>query len=90
MSNINLDSIAKIAHLDLSAAEKIKFEKECNEILKMFEQIKELELSGVDPSFQPIEVKNRVREDKVISKDNKQFILSKDIEDGFFVSPKIK
>lgn len=90
MSNIDIDSIAKIARIKLSPADKDKFEKESKEILKMFEQIEEKDVSNVKPSFQPIEVKNRIREDKVLSKDSKQFILSKDCEDDFFIGPKIK
>ncbi|NCO84833.1 Asp-tRNA(Asn)/Glu-tRNA(Gln) amidotransferase subunit GatC [bacterium] len=90
MVNINLDSIAKTAHIDLSLAEKAKFEKQCNEILKMFEQIEEIDVENVAPSFQPIEVKNITREDIVCNKNHKQIILSKDLEDGFFVGPRIK
>ncbi len=90
MPSINLENIAKIAHLNLSSGEKVKFEKECNEILKMFEQIEEVNVEGVNPSFQPIEVKNVVREDVAVQKDSKRFILSKDIEDEFFVAPRIK
>lgn len=53
------EKIAKIARLD----NKIKIN--LTEILESFETVKEVDTDKIEPSFQPFEIKNSLREDIV-------------------------
>jgi len=52
-----VDKVAKVARLELTEAEKKKFEKDMHEILKAFGSLDKAKTDGVEPAFQPIETK---------------------------------
>lgn len=56
--------VADIARLKLTDAEIKKFLPELKEILDAFSKISEVNTDGIKPSFQPVELKNVMREDK--------------------------
>lgn len=58
-----LENVAKVARLELTEEEKTKFIPQVKEILDSFEILKEVNTDNIKPSFQPIPIKNRLRED---------------------------
>ena len=80
--------VAKIARLELTKREVDKFQKDMNEILAAFKILDEA--PNADPSFQPVEIKNVFREDKIETCLPNEVALknTKHKEKGFFKGPK--
>lgn len=57
--------VAKNARLNLTDSEIEEFLPQLKEILEAFSKLGELETNNVKPSFQPLELKNVTREDKI-------------------------
>jgi len=81
--------VAELARLNLTDKEIKKFQKELNEILLAFKDLDDAR-ANCKPSFQPIEMKNVVREDEVEESWNQEKALSqtKHKQDGFFKGPR--
>ncbi|MBI2076251.1 MAG: Asp-tRNA(Asn)/Glu-tRNA(Gln) amidotransferase subunit GatC [Candidatus Aenigmarchaeota archaeon] len=81
--------VAKIARLDLTEAEVKKFSKDLNEILAAFKELDKAK-ANVEPSFQPLEIKDVTREDKPEDVLSQEAALSntKHKEKGFFKGPR--
>ncbi len=58
-------NVAKNARLDLTEKEVEEFLPQLKDILDLFSKIEKANTDKIEPSFQPIEVKNVFREDKV-------------------------
>lgn len=56
--------IARAAHLELAAHEEERFVRELSDILRTFATLDEAPLKGIEPSFQPFDVRDVVEEDK--------------------------
>lgn len=85
-----LQHIATLARLNLTEAEIKEFLPQLKEILDYFSQIEKAKTENVKPSFQPIEIKNVMREDKVGVCLSPKVALSntKHKDKGFFIGPK--
>lgn len=59
-----LEAVAKLARLELSAEEKKKFLRQLNQVLEAFRELEQVDVKGIEPSFQPLEIKNVVRSDQ--------------------------
>ena len=55
--------VAKNARLNLTNEEITQFTSDFKEIISAFSQLDELNTNNIKPSFQPIEIKNVLRED---------------------------
>jgi aspartyl-tRNA(Asn)/glutamyl-tRNA(Gln) amidotransferase subunit C len=55
--------IAKLARLGLSDKELENYQKELSKILEYIEKLKEIDVSGIEPTFHPLKIKNVKRED---------------------------
>lgn len=64
ISKTEVKHIAKLARLGLTESEIEKFQKELSKILDYFEQLKEVDISGVEPTSHSIFIENVMREDK--------------------------
>ena len=86
-----VEKVAKVARLSLTDAEKAKFEKDMNDILKAFGSLDRAKTDGVEPAFQPIETKNVLREDVVEECLSQEEALSNTPhkENGFFKGPRV-
>ena len=82
--------VAEIARLNLSEADLKKMSKDLEDILKAFKDLDKAKTDGVRPSFQPIEMKNVLREDKVEKSIPQEHALknAKHKEKGYFKGPK--
>ena len=96
MSNVKIDKelieqVAKNARLNLTKKEIEKFVPELKEVLEFFSKIDELKVDKEEPSFQPLESKNVLREDKVTNCLTQEEALSntKNKKDGYFKGPKV-
>lgn len=59
-----ISRVARNARINLNENEIKRLEKELNEILAAFEMIKKVKVGDVEPSFQPFNIKNVIREDR--------------------------
>ena len=86
-----LQRVAKNARISLTEEEKKKFLPQMQEILGSFSVLDDLDVSKEKPSFQPIEIKNAWREDKVEKCLSQEEALSNTPhkKDGYFKGPKV-
>ena len=85
-----IENVADIARLKLSEKEKEKFVKEFKEILNAFSKIDEVDTSKAKNSFQPVELKDMIREDKAEPSLSQEEALAntKHKKDGYFKGPR--
>lgn len=83
-----LQSVANNARIKLNKKEEEELLVQLNDVLSIFSKLNEVNTDNVESSFQPIEVKNVFREDKVES--CKEDVLSnvKNKENNYFKGPK--
>ncbi len=87
----DVEHVAKLARLDLTEEEKVKFSKQLGDILKYVEQMNKVDTTNVEPMSHAIPVVNVMREDVVVSENTKEELMANAPlkEDGFFKVPKI-
>ena len=87
----DVEHVAKLARLELTEDEKVKFSKQLGDILKYVEQMNEVNTENVEPMSHAIPVVNVMRDDKVVAEQTKQELMANAPakEDGFFRVPKI-
>lgn len=91
---IDREQVQKVAHLarlQLSADEETQFTTQLNDILDYFEQLSELDVSEVQPTTRAIDVSNVVRVDQLQPYIDRESILegAPDRDGNFFKVPKI-
>lgn len=84
-----VEHIAKLAKLELTNAEILKFEKELNSILEHFNKLKEVDTSNIEPTFNPLNIKNVFREDIIKNNQVDALKLAPEKERGHFKIPRI-
>lgn len=85
-----LEHVADVARIKLSEEEINKFLPQLREVLEFFSQLKEINTDNVKPSFQPVELKNAMREDKeeeCVSQED-ALSLTPHKKDGYFKGPR--
>lgn len=84
-----IEHIAGLARLKLTDSEIKKFLPELKEILDAFSKLDQVNTDNVKPSFQPVELKNMLREDKIkpCLSQEKALSNSKEKKDGYFKGP---
>ncbi|EMR8261996.1 TPA: Asp-tRNA(Asn)/Glu-tRNA(Gln) amidotransferase subunit GatC [Neisseria gonorrhoeae] len=65
----DVDKIARLSRLQLTAAEKEKSLQELNDIFAMVEQMQTINTDGIEPMAHPHEAALRLREDEVTETD---------------------
>lgn len=83
--------VAKLARLELTEEEVIKYSKQLGDILKYVEKMNEVDTTGVEPMPHAIPLYNVMREDVVKYEETKEELMKNAPyeEDGFFRVPKI-
>ena len=86
-----LARVAKNARISLTESESRKFLKEMQEILNAFSKIDEVNVEKTKPSFQPVELKNVMRDDSARKCLTQEEALSntKHKEKGYFKGPRV-
>ena len=85
-----LEHVAEIARLKLSEEEIKKFLPQLKEALEFFSQLQEVNTDKVKPSFQPVEIRNVMREDRekeCLSQDD-ALSLTEHKKNGYFKGPR--
>ena len=85
-----LEHVAEVARIKLSEEEIKKFLPQLKEALEFFSKLKEINTYKVKPSFQPVELKNAMREDKekeCLSQED-ALSLTEHKKDGYFKGPR--
>lgn len=87
----NVEHVARLARLELTQEEKIKFTSQLGDVLKHVEQMNEVDTTGVEPMNHPIDFVNVMREDEKIYENTREELMQNapDVEGEFFKVPKI-
>lgn len=87
----DVEHVAKLARLELSEEEKIKFTTQLGDVLKYVEQMNEVDTSNVEPMAHAVDFVNVMREDTVNYEQTHDELMQNapDSENGFFKVPKI-
>ncbi len=85
-----IEKVAEVARLKLTEAEKKEFIPQLKEILIAFSKIDSMDTEGAKPSYQPVEIKNSLREDKKKKCLTQEEALSNTShkKDGYFKGPR--
>jgi aspartyl/glutamyl-tRNA(Asn/Gln) amidotransferase C subunit len=83
-----LEHICSIAKLNLSDEEYARYQKELQDVIDVFRQMDKVDTQE-EPSYHPIEIKDRLRDDEVIAHEWDPLCNSKSFEGRYFKSPKI-
>ncbi len=85
-----IEKIAQLARINLTDKEVNKFKPQFKEILDVFSKLDEVNVDNVEPSFQPVELKNFMRDDKtepcLLQEDALENSPNK--KDGYFKGPR--
>jgi aspartyl-tRNA(Asn)/glutamyl-tRNA(Gln) amidotransferase subunit C len=83
--------VAGLARLDLTEKELDKFSRDLDEVLSAFRTLQRIPTRGVKPTFQPVEVRNVLREDKVEPSIPRKRLLKnlKNKEGGYIKGPRV-
>ena len=86
-----VEHIAKLAHLDLSAEEKARYREQLSDILDHIAKLRELDTSGISPMANAVEGASPLRADKVRESLSREVLLKNapDSQDGQFKVPAI-
>ena len=85
-----IEHVARLARLELSAAEKEEFTGQLNEILNFVEQLNQIDTTGIEPTAHAMQINNVYRPDQVKPSLDLEQALSNapDRIDNFFKVPK--
>ena len=85
-----IEHVAELARLKLTNEEIEKFLPQLKEILDAFSKLDEIDVKDVKPSFQPIDLKNVMREDKAEQclTQEEALSLTEHKKDGYFKGPR--
>lgn len=83
--------IAKLSKLEFQKDEIEKFQTDLNKILEHMEILNNVDTTGVEPLFNVLDLKDRLRKDEVQSVDIKKELLKNapNKDDDFIIVPKI-
>lgn len=90
MGDVDVRQAARIARIELTEDEVESFSRDIEEVKKVFDEIDKIDVND-EPAFQPIVVRNRVREDKAGKCFTKEetFSNTPHKEGNFFRGPKV-
>jgi aspartyl-tRNA(Asn)/glutamyl-tRNA(Gln) amidotransferase subunit C len=83
--------IARLARLELSAAEADAMCEQLNSILAMVGEMSAVDTAGIAPMSHPQEVTQRLREDRVTGTSERELYhsLAPEVEDGLYLVPRV-
>ena len=91
LSKEDVLKIAKLSKLEFQEDEIEKFQTDLNKILEHMEILNNVDTTGVEPLFNVLDLKDRLRKDEVQSVDIKKELLKNapNKDDDFIIVPKI-
>lgn len=87
----DVDHVAALARLGLSAAERESLRAELESILDYVDQLRQLDTEGVEPTTTLVQIRTPLREDRVTSEESAEALIAgaPDCEGTFLRVPKI-
>ena len=87
----DVQRIAHLARLELSAPEAEAMQAQMNAILAMVDRMAAVDTAGVEPMSHPQEVTQPLREDRVTESDQREAFQSvaPQVDDGLYLVPKV-
>jgi aspartyl-tRNA(Asn)/glutamyl-tRNA(Gln) amidotransferase subunit C len=87
----DIEHLCNLSKLKLEEDEKAVFLEQMQSILKMIEELQELETEGISPMAHPLEMAQRLRADEVLSIDRREQYQknTEHTESGFYKVPKV-
>ena len=91
ITEVQVEHVAQLARLALSAEEKQRFTEQLNSILTYMEQLNEVPTDGVEPTAHVLDLANVLRDDTVRQTCTAEAALANapEIAQHFFVVPRI-
>ena len=84
-----LQHVSDVARLNLTDREIDEFLPQLKEVLSAFSELKEVDTEGVVPSFQPVPLRDMLREDvKESSLSQKEALDGSEHKNGYFKGPR--
>ena len=83
--------IARLARIDISAAEVEQTRGQLNDILAFIEQLQAVDTADIAPMAHAVDVVQRLREDKVTEADHREAFqaVAPETEAGLYLVPKV-
>jgi len=83
--------IARLARLDVSAAEADKTRDQLNGILSFIEQLQSVDTTGIEPMAHAVDVVQRLRPDAATEADRREAFqaIAPETEAGLYLVPKV-
>ncbi len=87
----DVEHVAKLARLELTEEEKVKFSKQLGDVLGYVNAMNEVDITDVKPMSHAVEFSNVMREDVEIYEQTREELMSNapEREGDFFKVPKI-
>lgn len=93
LSKKDVEQVAKLAKLNLTAKEISKFQKQLSEIVEYVNELSEVDVSSVEPTSQTSELENAIRADEIGSNNSlsqdEAISGTDDVHNGYFKVPMI-
>lgn len=86
-----VNKIAKLSKLEFTDKEIDEYKTTLNSIFEHISTLNEVDVEGVEPLYNVLDIQDRTREDKVLNLTNKQDFLenSSEKDENFIIVPKI-
>jgi aspartyl-tRNA(Asn)/glutamyl-tRNA(Gln) amidotransferase subunit C len=87
----DVEHVAKLARLALTDEEKAMYAEQLARIIENFNELKDVDTTGVEPLAQPLAIANVMREDEIVAPPGRDVLLrtAPSAENGYFRVPKI-
>ena len=84
-------NIAHLARLHIDESEVEHYQQELSRILEFIEQMKQVDVSGIEPMAHPQDVMQRLRIDQVTEKDQREKFqaIAPATDNGLYLVPKV-
>lgn len=94
MTTLNTTDVMKIAYLarlNISEQEVPRYVRELSNILDLVEQMNRVDTGSVEPMAHPLDVGQRLREDIVTEKDQRELFqsIAPQVEAGLYLVPQV-
>jgi len=83
--------VAGLARLDLTESELARLSRDLDDVLSAFRTLQKIPTKGVKPTFQPVELRNVLRDDMVEPSIPRERLLRnlRNREDGYIRGPRV-
>ena len=83
--------IAKLARLHIDEADVDRYQQDLSRILDFVEKMNQVDVSGIEPMAHPQDVTQRLRDDRVCEKNQREKFqsIAPATQDGLYLVPKV-